>query len=149
MIKDLLTKESIELNTEVENWEEAIRKGGQLLLKIGAITEEYIEAMINTVKELGPYIVITEGVALPHARPERGALKMGMSLLTLKNPINFGSEDNDPVKLVVSFSSGDDKSHLGFLSRWVEILDDQETIEKIIQAKDKEEVINILRAFDI
>jgi mannitol/fructose-specific phosphotransferase system IIA component (Ntr-type) len=149
VIKDLLTKESIELNTEVENWEEAIRKGGQLLLKIGAITEEYIEAMINTVKELGPYIVITEGVALPHARPERGALKMGMSLLTLKNPINFGSEDNDPVKLVVSFSSGDDKSHLGFLSRWVEILDDQETIEKIIQAKDKEEVINILRAFDI
>lgn len=52
-----------------------MRIGGELLEKSGAIEPRYIDAMINTVKEIGPYIVIAPGIAMPHARPEAGAKK--------------------------------------------------------------------------
>ena len=147
MLIDIITDETIELNVDVENWEDAVRKGGILLEKCGAIENRYIDAMVNTVKEIGPYIVVTEGIAMPHARPENGALKVGMSLITLKNPIEFGNEENDPVKLVISFCSKDSKTHLKALSELMVLLDNNEAINDIIEAKTKGEVINIIKRF--
>lgn len=42
----------------------------------GCIKESYIDAMVNTVKNMGPYIVIAPGIAMPHAAPEDGVLKL-------------------------------------------------------------------------
>ena len=42
--------------------------------------------------ELGPYIVITEHVALPHARPESGALEPAVGITVLKDSVEFGSK---------------------------------------------------------
>ena len=53
------------------------------MVKNGTIEERYIDGMIETVKNLGPYIVIAPGVALPHARPEDGVIEPSMSLVTL------------------------------------------------------------------
>lgn len=33
----------------------------------------YKEEIISNVEKLGPYILIAEDIALPHARPEQGA----------------------------------------------------------------------------
>ena len=53
--------------------------------------------MINAVEELGPYIVIIPHIAIAHARPSDNVLKNGISLITLKEPVEFGNKDNDPV----------------------------------------------------
>lgn len=147
MLKDLLWKDMIELDVAVYSWEEAVRRGGQLLLKAETIKEEYIDAMVDTVKDMGPYMVITKGVAMPHARPEKGALKQGLSFITLKEAVAFGNEEYDPVKLVVCFSSLDDKSHLSLLSSLAELFEDEKAIEKIIHARTKEAVLQIIKKF--
>jgi len=145
VLKDLLTKDTIKLNVEAKDWEEAVRIGGELLEKSGAIEPRYIDAMINTVKEIGPYIVIAPGIAMPHARPEAGAKKIGMSLITLKNPVNFGNKENDPVKIVVSLCAIDHSSHLKALSELVELLGDENTVKTICEANDVEEVVNLIK----
>jgi mannitol/fructose-specific phosphotransferase system IIA component (Ntr-type) len=66
MLSDILKKEYIKLNVECTNWEEAIRAAGNVLIDNGLVTNEYVEETINGVKELGPYSVITKGVAMPH-----------------------------------------------------------------------------------
>lgn len=100
MIENLLSKKNIQLNAEVENWKEAIEVSAKPLLEQGAITENYVHAMIESVIKFGAYIVIGPGLALAHARPEEGANKLGLSVTTLKTPVNFGSKDNDPVKII-------------------------------------------------
>ena len=57
------------------SWEEAIRLTAQPLLTKGKIKESYIQAMIDKVKEYGPFINIGEYLALPHARPEEGVIE--------------------------------------------------------------------------
>ncbi|HBT50108.1 MAG TPA: PTS mannitol transporter subunit IIBC, partial [Caldanaerobacter subterraneus] len=140
----LLTKDTIKLNVEAKDWEEAVRIGGELLVKNGFAEPQYVEAMINTVKEMGPYIVIAPGIAMPHARPEAGARKIGMSLITLKNPVNFGNKENDPVKIVVSLCAIDHSSHLKALSELVELLGDEEFVEAVLNANDVDRVLKLL-----
>ena len=146
VLKDLLTKETIKLNVEAKDWEEAVRIGGELLEKSGAIEPRYIDAMINTVKEIGPYIVIAPGIAMPHARPEAGAKKIGMSLITLKNPVNFGNKENDPVKIVVCLCAIDHSSHLKALSELVELLGDERFISTLLNSSSQDEIFNYIRS---
>lgn len=144
VLKDLLTKDTIKLNVEAKDWEEAVRIGGELLVKNGFAEPQYVEAMINTVKEMGPYIVIAPGIAMPHARPEAGARKIGMSLITLKNPVNFGNKENDPIKIVVSLCAIDHSSHLKALSELVELLGDEEFVSILTNAQREEEVLEYI-----
>lgn len=58
MIEKLFNKETIELNVEVNDWIEAIRFCGSLFVKNGNTEAKYTDAMINTVKNMGQYIVI-------------------------------------------------------------------------------------------
>ena len=94
------------------------------------------------VKELGPYIVITDGVAIPHARPEDGVIKLGYSLITLDPPINFGNPDNDPVKLIVCIAAIDNNSHIDLITKLVNLINNDKLAE-IINAKAIETVLKI------
>lgn len=62
--------DKIGLVEKVKDWKEAVRLSGELLLRDGCIEPRYIDGMIKTCEELGPYIAICPGVAIPHARPE-------------------------------------------------------------------------------
>ena len=126
MLSDLIRKETIALGLEVNDWQDAVRKAGQLLIDDGSITEEYVDGAIENVKELGPYIVITKGIALPHATNKVGVNRTAMSLITLKNPVNFGNKNNDPVDTVFMLATTDSTSHLGALQDLSEFLGDEE-----------------------
>ncbi len=145
MLIDLITESAVELTVSAENWEEAVRIGGELLERNGAVEGRYIDAMVNMVRELGPYVVISKGIAFPHARPEDGALKTGLSIVTLKEGIEFGDEENDPIKLIISFCSTDSEGHLLVLSELVDFLRNETAINNVINAKSKKEVVEIMR----
>jgi PTS system ascorbate-specific IIA component len=147
MLESYLTDEVIRLKAEVDDWESAVRMGGQLLLDAQKCYPEYIEAMVRTVREMGPYMVLAPGLALAHARPEDGAREVGLSLLTLKTPVEFGSKANDPVELVISFCAIDKDSHVdvlkalaGFLRKEEnqQLLRDAETVDQILTAFEKQ-----------
>ena len=72
----LVEKNKIAAKIRADDWQDAIRKAGQLLIDSGDIKEGYIDHMIDSVRTLGPYMVIAKGFALAHAAPrmcfERG-----------------------------------------------------------------------------
>ena len=84
---------------------------------------------------------------MPHARPEEGALEIGMSIITLKEPIEFGNKENDPVKLVISFCAVDSESHLKALSQLMVLLEDEEAIDRIVNSIDVDEILEIIDKF--
>jgi len=85
VLENILTEKAIRLKARAVDWQEAVRMGGELLVNAGFAKPSYIEAMVETVKQLGPYSVIAPGIAMPHARPEAGVIKPGLSLVTLAN----------------------------------------------------------------
>ena len=49
---------------------------------------------------------------MPHARPEKGALLTGFSLVTSQQPIAFGHEEFDPVNVIIAIAGADADSHI-------------------------------------
>ena len=82
------------------------------LLAKNYISENYIQAIKDSTISNGPYYILAPGVAMPHARPECGALKTGMSLTLLKQGVYFPGND-EPIKLLIGLSAADADSHIG------------------------------------
>lgn len=145
LLSEIVDEEIIQLNVSATDWKEVIRKSAEPMVKTGKITENYVEAMITNTEESGPYIVITKQVALPHARPEDGALEVALGITILKNPVEFGHEDNDPIKYIFSLSAVDNNTHLEALSELVNLLDDQQFYETLDNAESPSEILNYIK----
>lgn len=145
MLEDLLIKDTISLNQNAKNWKEAIEIGANILIEKGDIEKTYIESILKSFEELGPYMVVAPGIVLSHARPEDGVNNVSMSLVTLKSPIEFGSELNDPVKLIITLAANDNTSHLKALSQLMNLFMDGEDLRIIMETNDKQEILNLIK----
>jgi len=143
-LSSMLTRENIALSVRVRNWQQAVRKAGRLLVGSAGAEPRYVDAMIEMVKEIGPYIVIAPGVALPHARPEDGVLQPCMSLVTLKPPVNFGNENNDPVSLIVAFGATESDGHLEALRDLARLLENEERLARLKCATTVDDVLEVI-----
>lgn len=141
---DAVDRRSISLKAEAETWKRAVKLCGELLVAAQAVEERYVPAMVRTVEELGPYAVIAPGVAIPHARPDEGARSGGVSLVTLSTPVEFGSEENDPVDILFGFATPDKDAHVETIQALVKFIQNPENLEALRNAGSVEEVLKIL-----
>lgn len=144
MIQDILENHHILITKEKLDWKEAVSFVAQPLKKDGAIDDEYIRAMVKSVEEYGPYIVIAPHMALAHARPQDGAKKLGLSLAIFENPVAFGPEEDQQVSLVFCLSAVDSFSHLNVMKSLVSLIRETDKVEQLSQARDIQTVKNIL-----
>lgn len=144
MLSDLLTKDMIQLSDEEMTWEEAIVLSAKPLKDSDKITDNYIEAMIDKVKDYGPFIHIGKSIALPHARPEDGVKSLGMSLLKLTHPVNLLEDEKHEISIFICLAAVDNEMHLKALASLTKILSNKENLEQLLNAKTKQEIIELL-----
>jgi mannitol/fructose-specific phosphotransferase system IIA component (Ntr-type) len=144
MLTEYLTPDRIRVHVAVDDWEEAVRTAGSLLLEAGTCEPRYIEAMINAVHEMGPYMVLAPGLALAHARPEDGVTDVGMSLITLDPPVDFGAEGKDPISLVIAFGAVDKEKHLDMLQALALFLDDPVRRQRLAEAESVDNILSLI-----
>ena len=143
-MEELIQKKNIEVNLDVDNWEDAIKGVGNLLINSKQIEEGYINSMINSVKELGPYIVLSQGFALAHAAPNTETVhKPSLAIVTLKNPVKFGSP-NDPVKVLMCLACMDKATHLDLLSKAAKKLMQENFVENAAKCKTVDELYHVI-----
>lgn len=140
-----ITEEHISIGVEASDWEDAIRKSSQHLLEEDKIEARYIDAMIEAVKRIGPYIVLGNHVALAHARPECGVKELSVHFTTLQPPIPFGSEKFDPVHLIITLAAIDAESHIELLSELAGILMDEDNVFALIACHSAQEFLQLLQ----
>ena len=128
---EMFRKEALYIEDTPQSWQDAIRVTGNLLFKAGSINEGYIQAMIDAVNELGPYIVIAPNVALAHAAARVDVLKNDMVLVVFKEPVLFHCE-NDPVHLMIGLCALAPGSHIDQLNALSALLDDEGVIDEFL-----------------
>ena len=128
---EMFRREALHIEYAPQSWQDAIRIAGNLLLEAGSINEGYIQAMIDAVYELGPYIVIAPNIALAHAAARVDVLKNDMVLVVFKEPVLFGCE-NDPVFLMIGLCALAPGSHVDQLNCLSALLDDEGVIDEFL-----------------
>lgn len=141
--------DDVEIRVEAKDWEDAIKKSSQYLLRQGKIEESYIDAMIEAVHRVGPYIVLGKYVALAHARPECGVKEAGIHFTTLEPGVPFGSEKFDPVRLLITLAAVDADSHLELMSELAGILMEEENVERLVECESREEFLSLLKTLSM
>lgn len=124
-----ISSSDIKLNIQCNNWEDALKMAAEPLLVRERITDAYVQAMIDSVHNLGPYIVIAPGLALGHARPSKFVKQSCVSIASLATPVKFGNKDNDPVDLVIIVASINNTDHLALMKKLVTFLNDPENLK--------------------
>ena len=146
MIENLFTEQTVAVDVAAKDWEEAVRYGGAMFEAVGNTTAEYADAMVNTVKEIGSYIVIAPGIAMPHARPECGVKKLGMGFVRLASPVPFGNEEYDPVDLLIFLCATDHNSHISALAELMQLLEDETFLERVRAGMTKKEILSYIHS---
>lgn len=144
MLTDLLTKEKIRFTNKELSWQEAIELAAQPLLDKHEIEERYIKAIIDKIEAFGPYIDLGLGIALPHARPEEGVKKLGMSFLRCEHPVKLMDDVKHEIKLFIVLAAIDNETHLRALSTLTKILSNKERLSQLLAATNAAEVEQIL-----
>ena len=140
LLQDLLSEDNVSFHYPDETWEDVIRHGGQLMVDAGFTEPTYTEAMIDVVRDMGPYIVLAPGLAMPHARPEMGAKQVGTALVTLEKPIDFGSPENDPVSVAVFLCAPNKEEHIQLLTDIATLFEDEEFLDAAVNFESIEDV---------
>lgn len=134
ILASLLDEKRIKCNVEVSDWKEAIIKSAEDLLWDDMITPNYVHQMINLVMKYGPYVVISNGVALAHAAPTDGVIKPAASLIRLKKPVKFGKEEFDPVSVVICCAIEDTPLYVNALMQLLTIIKNPAFMERVNSA---------------
>lgn len=150
-LDSLLENDAIQLQVEASDWKQAIAKTSQPLLKKGCINEQYLESIYKTTEQYGPYYIIADGLAMPHAstRSDDEVLKDCFALATLAKPIKF-LDDPREVSVVVVLAARTADIHTGqALPQIVAVFEDESNIIKMTKATTKDQIIAIIKGVDL
>lgn len=142
-VSDMLKLENVSVVDGVDTWEDAIRLAIRPLLEGGFVEARYADEIIRSTREMGPYYVLTEDVALIHGRPEDGVKQGQIAITLLKHPIRF-AEDSFDVRLLVALAAEDADSHIDVMRVLAGIFMDEHEIDRIVHLESPRD---IYRAF--
>lgn len=135
-LTDILSPAFIQLNLATNSWEEAFYVAATPLIEAEIVSRRYIDKIIQTTYEEGPYMVISDHVALPHARPEDRAKEVGLGITVLKEPIKILGKT--PMKYIFTLAAVDSKRHLTALAELVALIDRPDFFNMLDSVSSKE-----------
>lgn len=131
----LLKKENVQICETAKNWQDAIKISVLPLEQGGYVESRYKDGIIENIEKLGPYIIIADHIALPHARPEQGAIDTQIGITLFRQDIEFDGR-KATARLFVTLAAKDNNSHLDALVQISDLLSDEDEVEKILGSPD-------------
>ena len=146
-ITELLDINSIDLNPQISNKEEAIDHLVNLLDQSGKLNDKeiYKESVLN--REAQSTTGIGDGVAIPHGQSE-GVETAGLSAMVVKEGLDFKSLDGQPTYLFFMIGAPKDLegAHLQALAQLSTLLMEEDFRNALINASSKEEFLQLIDA---
>lgn len=146
MLRELIEKDLFAICDEPVEWEEAIRISVEPLVRHGAVTTEYAETIIQNVKRFGPYIAVTPGIVLPHAKDAGNVLHTAVCFVKFNYPVSFDEADPDKTaSLFFAMAAEDEPEHLRNLKALTEeCLKNRSLTGRLCAAGTKDEILGAL-----
>ncbi|WP_314063657.1 PTS sugar transporter subunit IIA [uncultured Vagococcus sp.] len=131
------------------DWREAIKESCQLLLEQQVIDQVYVDEVISSVEEFGPYIVIVPGVAMPHSSEQsQGVFGTAISFTKMKEPVVFNDQDAEKnASLFFTLAAKNPEEHIQNISNLSEMLMTEGLIGALEATDNLDEFQEVMRQF--
>jgi len=140
MTNAVLTAEGILLDVTAFSRKEAVLLCGEHLLKLGAISQPYIEKMWERELILSSYV--GESVAIPHGTEDSRQFVNFAQLVFIRysHPIEW---DGEVVSITVGIASANNE-HVDILAELADILLDDDKKKLLLSSNDKSEILELM-----
>lgn len=146
-MSEMIDQRLISLNLDVTNKEDAIQKICRMMYDAGKVSDydQYLNGVKNREAEFATGM--GNGIAIPHCKNDC-VKEAAFTLVKLKNPVDWGSLDDEPVDYVIMLAAPEssDNVHLKMLSGLAVSLMDDNFRESLKDAADVEQIINIFKS---
>jgi mannitol PTS system EIIA component len=138
---DILTQETVQIGIPSTDKVGAIKLAGELLVKAGCTSPEYVAGMLAREKTMSTYI--GNGVAIPHGQFDDKAniYKTGISVVQFPEGVEWNPEEI--AHLVIGIAATSDE-HVGILANLAEVLEDPEAASYLAHTPDPQVIIERL-----
>lgn len=151
MLRELVEKKHTVFAKRADDWEDAIRLACSPFVADGTVESEYAEDVIRCVRKYGPYIVLFPGVAMPHSQ-EGGPLVHGTGIcfMRLLDPVSFDPDDPEKwADLFFAIAADDPAVHLENIKSLMDILQNEELLEKLRGAAGDDDLLALADEFGV
>ena len=138
---DILSLETVRLQAQARDKQDAIRQAGELLVQVGCVGPAYVSGMLAREQTMSTYI--GNGVAIPHGRDENRAdiARTGISVLQLPEGVEW--EPGERAYLVIGIAAQADE-HVNVLANLAEAIEDPDTTDTLARTTDPMQIIACL-----
>ncbi|MEK3732973.1 MULTISPECIES: PTS sugar transporter subunit IIA [Paenibacillus] len=139
-MSNILSKDKVILNGTAQDKTEAIRMAGELLVKAGHVSADYVDKMLEREEIASTYM--GGGLAIPHGTKEAKSMvaSTGLSIVRFPEGVDFGGDEPAFVVIGIAAAGGD---HMEILTNVAMIFTDDESIGKVMDATTEEEILAI------
>lgn len=135
-------------NLNADSKEDVFKALYNELYKSGKVKESFYEGLIKREEVFPTGLILTKNnVAIPHTDIEH-VNNSCIAVATLEKPVVFQSmEDADQsleVKVVFMLAMAEAHSHIGMLQKLIMLIQDEQFLENILNAKDESEVLELI-----
>ena len=144
-ILDFLVPSSVALHFEAGTSKDVIAHLGKCLFDAGYVRETFVDAALDRESRLPTGLPLSGDVnaAIPHTEVEH-VLKPGLAMATLSKPVTFQNmvspDEAVPCQLVFVMALDQPKAQIEMLQEIAGILQNPEVINRLMSAKDFDEV---------
>lgn len=124
------------------NWREGIEAVGKYMCMQGYVTKEYICEMLDIVEKFGSYIVVEEGIAIPHGNISKNVLKNGILLLICKQPVFLPNEKK--VNIFIGFAIKEKENRQEIIKFLFDLITRKNLMKNLMKCKNTKEVYRYL-----
>lgn len=144
--ENILKEENIIFNYDAKDIYDALEKGCSLLE--GEFTDKsYTKDILSIYEKNNSHIIRYNGLILPHTKNNNNVHKTGVSIISLKEPVNI-KETGEMIDTVVSFSIKDEKKSLDIISNLINMVFKNE-FKEILNEKNKYKIVEYLKNYKL
>lgn len=139
-LADLLAVDRVVLGGAAGGWEDAVRQVGGVLVASGAVTEAYVDTMVERERSVSTFV--GEGVAIPHGTLAARDLVTRDALCVLQYPAGVDWHGDEVVLCIGIAARGE--GHVPILARLAELLMEPDRADALRTATTADQVVTLL-----
>lgn len=138
---ETIPQSRIQIIQTSDDYKQAIRLAAKPLVDEHFIQPEYVDAIFASLERFGPYIILADDFALPHAQPSELVLQTGLSLLVIQEGVDLLGQQ---IRLMIVLAAKNSNDHMDVLAGLAEFLMEPQNIQDVIHAASTSQIKQIL-----
>ncbi|NBI11615.1 PTS sugar transporter subunit IIA [Colidextribacter sp. OB.20] len=144
-LKKLYEEDLLSVEESFDTWQDAVKASILPMVNKKMVTPAYGDEILKSVDEYGLYIFLCPHICMPHCKAFSEVMQSGACLMKVNQPVYPIPDDPSTfAELFFAIAGTDADHHLDCVQDFMEILDDEETVEALLQVQSMEDLKQLI-----